>query len=407
MRDPESRVQAFVAFMADGKGRPDATFLDLGDGWMRATRAINGKTALIDFRCDEDGQVVDARHPGKFPLLPEGKEREAFETVRQELKFRGADALRRVPVYYVNRNTRGYVLPTHGYVVSGDPNQGRKSGAALYGVGGDPKRGPVILDDKLLACLIGEVKAKAVCKLSEPIRAAISTLAGESFASREEFYNAYCRARGDAVDQSGLHDEISSIYRLLPLSTMEMWPKKADDYRAAKPTAPERDLRAFENFPKDIGRKVWLKQISEVDSIDLLEAKQQFTLHQLYQDELLGRNGTGVPSVLFRPRADTQMRDRLLASTPRFKRLPPHESDKVGNCNTGASSLLQRAVDRYSEKNDSTPKKISAASIFGIGSGHRLAIWDPLKISSSNQTSLEPSTRTSDEPETDVGTSDG
>ncbi|MCC5096854.1 hypothetical protein [Xanthomonas campestris] len=204
----------------------------------------------------------------------------------------------------------------------------------------------------------------------------------------------------------GLHDEISSIYRLLPLSTMEMWPKKADDYRVAKPTAPERDLRAFEDFPKNIGRKVSLKKISEVDSIDLLEAKQQFTLHQLYQDELLGRNGTGVPSTLFKPRADTQIRDRLLASTPRFKRLPPHESE-VGNCNTGASSLLQRAVDKYSEKNGSISKKVSAASIFGIGSGHRLAIWDPLKVSSSNQTPLGPLTKTPEEPETDVGTSGG
>ncbi|MCC8553310.1 type III effector [Xanthomonas hortorum] len=406
MRDPESRVQAFVAFMADGKGRPDATFLDLGDGWMRVTRAIKGKTALIDFRCDEDGQVVDARHPGKFPLFPEGKEREAFDTVLKELKFRDADALRRVPVYYVNRNTRGYVLPTHGYVVAGDPNRGRKSGAALYGVGADPKRGPVILDDKLLVRLIGDVNTKAGCKLSEPVRAAISALAGESFASREEFYSAYCRVRGGAVDQLGLHDEISSIYRLLPLSTMEMWPKKADDYRVAKPTAPERDLRAFEHFPKDIGRKVTLKKISHVDSIDLLEAKQQFTLHQLYQDELLGRNGTGVPSLLYKPRADARIRDRLLASTPRFKRLPPHESDKVGNCNTGASSLLQRAVDKYSEKNDSIPEKVSAASIFGIGSGHRLAIWDPLKVSS-NQKSLGPLATTPEEPETDVGTSGG
>ncbi|MCL1550774.1 type III effector [Xanthomonas nasturtii] len=406
MRDPESRVQAFVAFMADGNGRPGATMLDLGDGWMRATRVVNEKTALIDFRCDEDGQVVDARHPGKFPLLPEGKRREAFETVLQELKFRGTDVLRSVPVYYVNRNTRGYVIPTHGYVVAGDPDRGRKSGATLYGVGGDPKRGPVVLDDKLLARLVAGENTKVGSKLSEPIRAAISALAGESFASREEFYNAYSRVRGGEVDQLVLNAEISSIYRLLPKSTMEMWPKISDDYRAAKPAAPERDLRAFESFPKDIRRKVRLKQMREVDSIDLLEAKRQFMLHRLYQDELLGRDGSGVPSELSKPRATPQIRDHLVASTPRFKRLPPHQSDKVGNCNAGASSLLQLAVDKYAEKNDSIPEKVSAASVFGIGSGHRLAIWDPLKVSS-NQKSLGPLTRTPEEPETDVGTSGG
>ncbi|PPS23508.1 effector protein, partial [Pseudomonas amygdali pv. morsprunorum] len=91
MRDAESRVQAFVAFMADGKGRPGATILDLGDGWMRATRVIKGEAALIDFQCDSDGKVVDARHPGRFPVLPQGNEREAFKTVLQELKFRGAE----------------------------------------------------------------------------------------------------------------------------------------------------------------------------------------------------------------------------------------------------------------------------------------------------------------------------
>ncbi|EPM46612.1 HopW family type III effector protein [Pseudomonas syringae] len=385
MRDAQSRVQAFVAFMADGKGKADATTLDLGDGWMRVTRVIKGATALIDFKCDSDGLVVDARHPGRFPLLPEGHEREAFNTVLQELKFRGAETLSKVPVYYVNRNTRGYVIPTHGYVVAGHPNRGRKSGAVLYGVGGDPKRGPVALDEKLLDKLIGRSDSKTSCTLSAPVRAAISLLAGSSFATREEFHDAYCEVRGDAVDPLELHNEISSIYRLLPLSTMEMWPKKADDYRVARPAAPERDLRAFENLPKDIGRKARLKKVSNVDSIDLLEAKRQFTLHQLYQDEVLGRDGTGVSSTGLQSRVDAQRRDYLLASTPKFQRLPPHATDKVGNCNTGASSLLQRAVDTYTEKNNLPPEKVTAASIFGIGSSHRLAIWDPLSGSSSRK----------------------
>ncbi|CTP86352.1 type III effector [Xanthomonas graminis] len=385
MRDAESRIQAFVEFMADGKERPDATMLDLGNGWLRVTRVVNGEAALIDVQCDSDGKVVDARHPGRFPFLPEGKEREAFDTVLQELRLRGIEMLSAVPVYYVNRNTRGYIIPTHGYVVAGHPDRGRKSGAILYGVGGDPKRGPVILDEKLLISLIGKPNSKINHKLPAPVRTAISALSGSSFSTREEFYESYCRARGDGIDPLELHNEISSIYRLLPLSTMEMWPKKAGDYRVERPPAPERDLRAFENLPKKIERKVWLKKISEVDSIDLLEAKQQFTLRQLYQDEILGRNGTGIPSADFKPEGDFRRREHLLASTPRFQRLPPHATDMVGNCNTGASSLLQQAVDKYTNKNNLPSKKVTAASVFGVGSNHRLAIWNPLSDSSSKK----------------------
>ncbi|MEW5289258.1 HopW family type III effector protein [Erwinia papayae] len=388
-RDVESRVQAFVSFMADAKGKPDATMLDLGDGWMRVSRQIKGETALIDVQCDSDGKVLDARHPGKFPLLPEGSEREAFDTVLHELKSTGAEALSKVPVYYVNRNTRGYLIPTHGYVVAGHPNQGRKSGAVLYGVGGDPKRGPVNINDKLLAKLIGSADSKAPFRLAAPVRKVISQLAGKSFATREDFYNAYRSARGEGVDPQELHNEISSVYRHLPMTMMEMWPKKAGDYRVAKPPAPERDLRAFENFPKDIGRKVTLKKIADVDSLDLMEARQQFTLHQLYQDELMGRDGTAIPSEHLKPKADEEKRQQLQDATPKFQRLPPHKTDKVGNCNTGASSLLQRAVDIYTEKNQLPAKKVSAASSFGIGSGHRLSLWDPLTGSSAKKSSDE------------------
>ncbi|WP_235857278.1 type III effector [Xanthomonas cissicola] len=286
MRDAQSRAQAFVEFMAEGKGKSDATALDLGDGWTRVTRVVNGKTALIDIQCDSDGQVVDARYPGKIPSLPEGKEREAYNTVLHEMQLRAPDRLSPVPVYYVNRNTRGYLIPTHGYVVAGNPNRGRKSGAILYGVGGDPKRGAVVLDEKLLGHLIGKDYSKNPHKLSAEVRAALLALAGTSFATREEFYEAYSLARGGEAGPLALHDEITAIYRLLPLSTMEMWPKKAGDYRVERPPAPERDLRAFEHLPKDFRRKVRLKKISDVDSVDLLEARQQFTLHQLYQGGL-------------------------------------------------------------------------------------------------------------------------
>lgn len=297
-----------------------------------------------------------------------------------ELQSTGRAALRKIPVYYVNRNTRGYVLPTHGYVVAGDPGKGRKSGAVLYGVGGDPKRGPVTLDDRLMKRLNAKTGRTGAYKLPEHVRAAIADLSGKSFASREDFYSAYSHARGEGVDPSTVHEEMASVYRLLPIWTMELWPKRTDDYRVAKPAAPERDIRAFEHLPKDIGHKVVLKKVSGVESIDLLEAKRQFTLHQLYQDERLGRNGTGIPSEEhFPPTIDAESRRSLAASTPRFQRLPPHSTDKVGNCNTGAASLLQRAMDQHDAPGAKRPRRATAASVFGLGSGHRIAIWDPLK----------------------------
>jgi hypothetical protein len=378
-RTVEDKARAFVEFMADGVGKPGTTTLDLGDGWTRATRRVKNKTASLDFRTDESGAVVDTRHPGRLPTLPPGKERAAYSTVLDELQSTESSALRKIPVYYVNWNTEGYVLPTHGYVAAGDPGKGRKSGAVLYAVNGDPKRGAVTLDERVMKRLNAKTRRTGEYKLPEHVRAVVAGLSGESFASREDLYSAYSRARGEGVDPATIHEEMSSIYRLLPMWTMELWPRGTDDYRVAKPTAAERDLRAFEHLPRDIGHNVTLKRISGVDSIDLLEAKRQFTLHQLYQDERLGRNGTGVPSALFPPAIDADSRRSLAASTPRFQRLPPYATDKVGNCNTGAASLLQRAMDEYDAPDATPPRRVAAASVFGLGSGHRMAIWDPLK----------------------------
>ncbi|WP_198405340.1 hypothetical protein [Ralstonia solanacearum] len=321
-----------------------------------------------------------AASPSQLAALPKDKERAPYSAVLDELQSTGRTALRKIPVYYVNRNTRGYVLPTHGYVVAGEPGKGRKSGAVLYGVGGDPTRGPVTLDDRLMKRLNARTGRTGAYKLPEPIRAAIADLSGKSFASREDFYRAYSHARGEGVDPSTVHEEMASVYRLLPIWTMELWPKRTGDYRVAKPAAPERDIRAFEHLPKDIGHKVVLKKISGVESIDLLEAKRQFMLHQLYQDERLGRNGTGIPSEEhFPPTIDAESRRSLAASTPRFQRLPPYTTDKVGNCNSGAASLLQRAMVQYHATGAKWPRRATAASVFGLGSGHRIAIWDPLK----------------------------
>lgn len=376
LRTSKDRGQAFVAFMAEGSGRLGAPMLDLGDSWTRTMRRVENKTASLDFRTDENGVITDARHPGRFPVMPPGAERAVYSNVLDELQSTGNSALRKVPVYYVNWNNKGYVLPTHGYVVAGDPDKGRRSGAVLYGVGGDPKRGPVLLDEHTLKRLNAKVRGTREYKLPEHVRTAVNSLSGESFASREDFCSAYSYARGEAGDPATIHEEMSSIYRLLSMSTMELWPKRTDDYRAARPASSERDIRAFENPPKDFRYQMTLKKISGVNSIDLLEAKQQFNLHQLYQDELLGRIGTGVPSELFPPVADAGRRSSLAAATPRFQRLPPHASDKVGNCNTGAASLLQRAMDKYGAPN---APRATSASVFGLGSGHRIAIWDPLK----------------------------
>lgn len=341
--------------------------------------------ALFDeLYAGSDSPVSHYPAPGtraaSFPraaALPPGTERAAYSAVLDELQSAELPALRQVPVHYVNWNNMGYALPTHGYVVVGDPGKGRRSGAVLYGVGGDSKRGPVSLDGHLLRRL--DAGCTRVDKLPEPVRAAVARLSGESFASREDFYSAYRRVRGDACDPATVHEEMSSIYRLLPMSTMELWPKRTGDYRVARPSASERDIRTFETLPKGIRHKTVLKKISGVNSIDLLEARQQFTLHQLYQDELLGRNGTGVPSEFFPPIADAGRRSALAASTPRFQWLPPYASGKVGNCNSGATSLLQRAMDKFDAPNVPGPRKATAASLFGVGSGHRIALWDPLK----------------------------
>lgn len=380
LRTSDDKARAFIGFMGECIGKLGTTTLDLGDGWIRATRSVGSKTALLDLRFDEDGAIVDARHPGQFPDLPLGTEQVAYSTVLAEMQARNGRSLRPVPVYYVNWNTSGYVLPTHGFVAAGNPGMGRRSGAVLYSVGGDPKRGPVTLDGHTLKRLNARARGTGAYKLPDYVRTAIARLGSAHYASREDFYNAYRQARGANVDQHIIHAEMSSVYRLLSKRTMELWPRTSGDYTVAKASASERDIRAFENPPKGFGHSVTLKQISGVRSIDLLEAKRQFLLHQLYQDERLGRNGTGVPQEAFPPTADADGQQSLVASTPRFQRLPPWRvGDKVGNCNAGAASLLQRAIDQYDGPETKGGQRATAASVFGLGAGHRIALWDPLK----------------------------
>ena len=375
LRSQNDKAKAFVSFMVESIGTPGTSVLNLGEGWTRVTRRIANRTTSLDFLTDRRGAIVNVKQSGRLPVLPPGKEQAAYSNVLKELQTTGNSILREVPVHYVNWNTDGYVLPTHGFVAAGDPGKGRRSGAVLYAVGGDPKRGPVTLDNRLMKRL--NAKGAGTYKLPEQVRETIARLTGEHFISREDFYRAYSRARGESSDAATIQQEMSSIYRLLPRRTMELWPRTTADYRASRPCAAERDLRVFENPPADIRRGVVLKQISGVKSIDLLETKRQFVLHQLYQDERLGRNGTGIPSEDLSPVADIESRRALTAATPTFQRLP-HTTDTVGNCNSGAASLLQRAMDKYDGRDAGRYRRATAASMFAIGSHHRIALWDPL-----------------------------
>ncbi|MBF9264548.1 type III effector [Paracidovorax cattleyae] len=380
LRTTRDRAADFIRFMADADGQPGASTLPLGDGWVRNTRRVKDQVATMDLRMDERGAVINVRRPPRASRIPEGREREAFAAVLEEMRNRGKDTLRPVPVHYLNRNTDGYFLPTHGYVVAGDPGKGRKSGAVLYGVGGDSVRGPVLLDRPLLKHLLSGMGKAGAARFPEAVRATVAQLAGRRFASREEFFNGYRSARGDALDPAAVRREVASICRLLPMDTMELWPKTTSDHRAPRPSAPEKDIRAFEHPPEGFARKVYMRRIEGVHHTDLQDARRQFLLHRLYQDEWMGRDGSGFPPESMQPRADSPQRHRLAEATPRFQRLPPHASGKVGNCNSGAASLLQRAMDNHSR---STPGaragKAAAASIFGLGSGHRIDLWDPLK----------------------------
>ncbi|UMT97692.1 type III effector [Paracidovorax citrulli] len=380
LRTARDQAADFIRFMADADGQPGTSSLPLGDGWVRNTRRVKDQVATLDLSMDGHGSVIDVRRPPRGSRIPEGQEREAFATVLEEMRNRGKDTLRTVPVHYVNRNTHGYFLPTHGYVVAGDPGKGRKSGAVLYGVGGDPVRGPVLLDRPLLKHLLSSMDKAGPARFPAAVRATIAQLAGQRFASREDFFNGYRSVRGDAVDPAAIRKEVASIYRLLPMNTMELWPKTTGDYRAPRPPAPERDIRAFESPPQGLARKVYMRRIEGARQTDLQDARRQFLLHRLYQDELMGRDGSGFPPESVQPRADSPRRHRLVENTPRFQRLPPHASGKVGNCNSGAASLLQRAMDNHAR---STPGaragKAAAASVFGLGSGHRIDLWDPLQ----------------------------
>jgi hypothetical protein len=290
--------------------------------------------------------------------------------------------LRPVPVFFVNRATGTLPIRSHGYVMAGDPGRGRNSGAVFYGVGGDPKRGGVDVDKSFQKKV--ESRSWFKHKFSSDIRSTVSGMRGASYSTKEEFHEAYRDARGTrgAASSSQIDKEVSRLHRLVPKDKMEMWPKPPNGPRDAHPNTAEADVRAFENFRPTRGfNRVALQPVPNVRSIDLLEQRQQFSLQQRYLDEQHGRVGDGLPHAELRPpqqREGQRLRSaNLAASTPTFQRLPPLRSATVANCNAGAASLLQSAMDRF--PNVEERGRVQNASIFGLGYGHRMRMWDPVR----------------------------
>lgn len=375
-RTSQDKMREFIEFMANADpGSTGAACIPVGGGWTRHVRQVGAKVACLDVRTGPTGRIIDARGPAHSPPLPGGREKGAFSAVLDELRRKGGSQLEEVPVYFANRDNAMFVVPAHGYVVAGNPGKGRSSGAVLYGMGGDPNRGHVDVDRDLM-----NTTAKfKLSKLGPEVRNAVALLRGNSYASKEDFYNAYRAARGAHVDPTLLVKEAKTLYRLLPKSTLEMWPKTANGFKSPQPNTGEEDLRAFEGSSKLVHSRPYLKKQSNVKNTDLIEARRQFLLQQLYLDEKLGRVGTGIPVSGVEPTADEADRKKLVAAVPNFKMLPPHQTDKEANCNAGAATLLQRAMDLHAGQDEQagTPK---AASRFAAGTSHRMSAWDPLRL---------------------------
>jgi hypothetical protein len=287
-----------------------------------------------------------------------------------------------VPVFFVNRATGVLPSRSHGYVMVGDPGRGRNSGAVFYGVGGDPKRGGVDVDKSFQKKV--ESRSWFKHKYSSEIRSTISGMRGTSYSTKEEFHEAYRDARNarGGASSSQIDKEVSRLHRLVPKNKMEMWPKPPNGPLEAHPNTAEADVRAFENYRPTRGfNPVALRPVPNVRSIDLLEQRQQFSLHQRYLDEQHGRVGDGLPHPRLRPpeqREGQRLRSaNLAASTPTFQRLPPLRSETVANCNAGAASLLQSAMDRF--PNEQQRGQVQNASILGLGYQHRMRMWDPVR----------------------------
>lgn len=303
-----------------------------------------------------------------------------------ELKRVGRSQLKSVPVYYVNANNQNTVIPSHGYAVVGHLGKGRHSGAVLYSAGGDTYRGPVVLSQEVLNRIDQKSGLMGMGKhvFSLEVRNIVRDLAGEFFASREAFYQAYQRER-TGVPADVVAAEVKKIYRVLPANTMELWPRQVNGYFNSRPNAAERDLRIFERSSFDLLQPKLTKRLKNVRAIDLLEVNREFLLHRLFVDEKLGRIGTGIPSECYLQKGSHEHCKALIRLVSKYQRLPTFnktrhflafQSPLVGNCNTGAASLLQKAQERNPNLSESS--KVGSVSCVGIGSSHRMYLWSPI-----------------------------
>lgn len=324
------------------------------------------------------------------------------KSVQNEIHGFDHGRLKKVPVYFANKAVGGHYatlalgaigIRVHGYVIAGQPGKDRKSGAILYKVGEDPKRGRVDINSRFIR---KARRSSGENKFNENVLSALNELRGTSYSSREEFHRAYREVRiKQESDIQKIDEEFKKLRVLSPKSKMEMWLKQANGYKSDKPNKSEQDIRAFENYnPKDKIQILSLRPVPNVRSIDLLEVKREFLLQRLYIDDRHGRRGTGMqpdileydsddnsthPANLPIPRASAEERQRLASSTPIYKLVYPFPDETFSNCNSGNASLLQRAMDRYpNEQERGRPKK---ANFAGLGVGHRMKMWEPLPSS--------------------------
>lgn len=322
-----------------------------------------------------------------------------FDAMLNQVRNFDRGNLKEVPVYYVNRSTDVLPIRSHGYVMVGNPGKGRKSGAVFYGVGGDPKRGGVDIDPSFVKKVNARHGLMRTHAFSDDVRSTIHELRGKQYSTKEEFHEDYSKLRSSKGGQpEQINKEIKRLHTLVSKEKMEMWPKQPNGWQDPHPNTAEEDIRTFENYHRSnpltgqrkfFGHKLgWknisLKKVENVRSIDLLEARQQFLLQQRYLDEMHGRIGTGVPEPGIVPLANEQERRRLSRATPTFQRLPPHRSDTVANCNAGAASLLQQAMNNHPNAQRLPQEEIPRpqnANFAGLGVDHRMRIWNPLSIS--------------------------
>jgi hypothetical protein len=234
-------------------------------------------------------------------------------------------------------------------------------------------------------------------KFGGQAQAAVERLLGQAYPSREAFGRAYVDARKDAdpsVGRETLLRELKELSFLVPKEKWELWPLEPNGHAEKNPNLHERDLRTFEEMGKseslsaeEISRalelaaasgdaahfnKISLRPMLDADAISLIEAKRQQVLARLYVDETHGRDGSGLPpDKLEKEPAKPSDQQSVATRAPTYQRFPPFESDLVGNCNTGAATLLSQSAT----SNASEPRP---ASNVAFGYGHRSRVWQPV-----------------------------